>query len=84
MNRIALFVLIATLLCTNALAETLRDDDAIRRLADSVMKSVGSNDLKTAFDKMKPFTLFPSAEIDSAYLQHRASETRLVTDMGNQ
>jgi hypothetical protein len=60
------------LICATAIADTLKDEKAMRQLSDSVMGKVASGDFMGAITVMKPYSPLSEAEMDSIALQTKA------------
>ncbi len=52
-----------------AVADSLKTEDETRAFADNVMKSIGNDDLKTAFNLIRPLMGISETEVDSILLQ---------------
>ncbi len=77
MLRILLSVVFIIITCTTVFADVLKDENEIRKFTDGVMTAVASNDLKAAFERMKPYTTLPSTEVDSAFLQTKTQRDQV-------
>lgn len=65
-------VIILSIISTTTYAESLKDEEAIRKFTDSVMQMVAKGDLDSAFDAMKPYVDLSPTEIDAAAIQSKA------------
>ena len=77
MFRILLSVVFIIITCTTVFADVLKDENEIRKFTDSVMTAVASNDLKAAFERMKPYAALPSTEVDAAFLQTKTQRDQV-------
>lgn len=75
MRKILIAIAFAVFAASSAKAGGLKTEADARALADNVMASVGSGDIRSGFEMMKPYLSLSGTEVDSVYLQ-----TKLTRD----
>jgi len=67
-----LFLAAITFFATSSFADTLKSEEDLRPLAESVMSKVAANDLNAAFMAMQPYVVITDSELQSAALSAKA------------
>lgn len=80
-------LIILTLLCSNiSLADTLKDKDAAKELALSIMEHVGKGEVERGLNLAKPYLIIPDHEFDAVLnilrMQAPAIELRFGKTLG--
>jgi hypothetical protein len=70
------------LLVSGARADTLKTESDVRSFADGVMEKLVTSGLPAAFDAMKPITVVPDAEFESAALSSKAQREKVGARYG--
>lgn len=78
----ALLVGAITFLATSSIAGTLKSEEDLRPLAESVMGKVAANDLHAAFMLMQPYVVITDSEFQSAVLNSKAQREQYGTRYG--
>lgn len=75
--------LIASLLSVpHALADTLKDEEEVRQLADRIMARAAEGNIVGAFDVMKPYIIIPESELQSGALQSQSQRDLFAARYG--
>jgi hypothetical protein len=83
MRRVLLVLGLALFIGSVADAGELKTGEEARIFADNVMATVGSGDLKTAFEMLKPYLSLSGTEVDSVYQQTKLTRDQYRERFGN-
>jgi len=78
----ALFLATITFLATSSVADTLKSEEDLHPLTESVMGKVAANDLNAAFMLMQPYGVITDSEFQSALLNSKAQREQYGTRYG--
>lgn len=69
-------------LCSNALADTLKNPAEARKLTDRIMTKVGKGDVEGGIRLSKPFLAIPAAEFDALLDQLKTQQPAMIQRFG--
>jgi len=73
MKKLLLFFTICIIFVSGVYGKELKNEEEIAALCESIMQEVGKGNIEEGFKLMKPYTLLPTTEFDSAVLQSKSA-----------